>query len=89
MDVVQLVERRIVIPVVAGSSPVIHPNSHDGYVDLKALGKTLSLALSIRVGLVSCFRKAITAWFLVEKVWVISVKNQQVKVRFFATHSEN
>ena len=26
VDVAQLVESRIVIPVVAGSSPVIHPN---------------------------------------------------------------
>ena len=28
MGVAQLVEPRIVIPVVAGSSPVIHPNSY-------------------------------------------------------------
>ena len=29
VDVAQLVESRIVIPAVAGSSPVVHPNSPD------------------------------------------------------------
>ena len=27
MDVAQLVEPRVVIPVVVGSSPIVHPNS--------------------------------------------------------------
>ena len=30
VDVAQLVEPRIVIPAVAGSSPVVHPNSDSG-----------------------------------------------------------
>jgi hypothetical protein len=30
VDVAQLVEPRIVIPAVAGSSPVVHPISHGG-----------------------------------------------------------
>ena len=30
VDVAQLVEPRIVIPVVVGSSPIIHPNSEHG-----------------------------------------------------------
>ena len=30
VDVAQLVEPRIVIPAVAGSSPVVHPNSVPG-----------------------------------------------------------
>ena len=28
MDVAQLVEPRVVIPVVVGSSPIVHPNLH-------------------------------------------------------------
>ena len=30
VDVAQLVEPRIVIPVVVGSSPIVHPTSFDG-----------------------------------------------------------
>jgi hypothetical protein len=33
VDVAQLVEPRIVIPAVAGSSPVVHPTS-DGWVQI-------------------------------------------------------
>ena len=37
VDVAQLVEPRIVIPAVAGSSPVVHPNSV-GRVRVRQLG---------------------------------------------------
>ena len=36
VDVAQLVEPRIVIPAVAGSSPVVHPTS-DGWVESRAV----------------------------------------------------
>jgi hypothetical protein len=40
VDVAQLVEPRIVIPAVAGSSPVVHPNSVPGksWVDCRFKG---------------------------------------------------
>jgi hypothetical protein len=38
VDVAQLVEPRIVIPAVAGSSPVVHPNIRW----LRALGKPIT-----------------------------------------------
>ena len=38
VDVAQLVEPRIVIPAVAGSSPVVHP-TFDGCVSSGACGK--------------------------------------------------
>ena len=31
VDVAQLVESRIVIPVVVGSSPIVHPNIYAGF----------------------------------------------------------
>ena len=37
VDVAQLVEPRIVIPAVAGSSPVVHPTFHDGCESSSAL----------------------------------------------------
>ena len=45
MDVAQLVESRIVAPVVAGSSPVIHPFTD--YADVAELVDALDLGSSV------------------------------------------
>ena len=43
--VAQLVEQRIVVPRVAGSSPVIHPNMYNVYMKLTdvTIGKTITV----------------------------------------------
>jgi hypothetical protein len=46
VDVAQLVEPRIVIPAVAGSSPVVHPTFDDGCESSSALLEKVFRAVS-------------------------------------------
>ena len=41
VDVAQLVEPRIVIPAVAGSSPVVHPTFHEGFESSSVLSENV------------------------------------------------